>query len=89
MERVAYIVQSTKGYFKGFVAMLTPDEDGDNDNALFVIASTAKSKTLEEAQKQQAGLPADVKVYPNPIKSSENGLSWLSELKEANKEITA
>jgi hypothetical protein len=88
MEQVAYIVESTKGYFKGFIAVLTPD-DGDNDNALFVTASTGKYPTLEEAQAQMKGLPANIKAYPNPIKSSESGLSWLSELKEANKEISA
>jgi hypothetical protein len=81
MDKVAYIIENQKNQFKGFIAMLTPDE---NDAALFVIHSTDKSENLQEIQEKLKELPEDIKTFPNPIKSSENGLSWLSELESVN-----
>lgn len=83
MKTVAYIVENRKGLFGGFIASVVPDDD---DSSLFVTATTEKYHTLEEAQKELEKLPKDIKVYLNPIKSSESGLSWLSELEEANKD---
>jgi len=81
MDKVAYIIENQKKKFKGFIAILTPDTD---DSALFVIHSTDTSENLQEIQDKLKELPIDIKTFPNPIKSNENGLSWLSELEKAN-----
>lgn len=81
MEKVAYIIENQKKQFKGFIALLTPDKD---DSALFAIHSTDRSENLQEIQDKLKELPPHIKIFPNPIKSSENGLSWLSELESAN-----
>ena len=85
---VAYIVESSKGYFKAFVAH-TVESEGDNDSTLFVLASGGKSEKLEEVQEfLRTNVPNDVeKTFLNPIKSNESGLTWLSELERVNPEI--
>lgn len=81
MKKVAYIIETLDNKFKGFIALLTPDGD---DSALFVIHSTKKLEGVEAVQEELKKLPSDIKTFMNPIKSSENGLSWLSELEKAN-----
>jgi len=84
MDKVAYIIKTRKGEFRGFIALLTPDAD---DSALFVLHSTNKFTDLEQAREELKKLPSDIKPFMNPIDSSEDGLSWLSELKKANQVI--
>ena len=82
MNKVAYIIKTKQGSFKGFVALLNPDGD---DSALFVTHSTDRFSTVEQVQDELKKLPSDIKIFLNPIDSSENGLSWLSELEKQNK----
>lgn len=82
MNKVAYIIETNDNKFKGFVAILTPDTD---DSALFVTHSTDKFLNVEDVRLELDTLPSNIKKYTNPIKSSENGLSWLSELEKENK----
>lgn len=83
MELVAYIVESQNGRFHAFISALVPD---DTDSALFVQYKGKKSDDLEEVQDFLVNnSPEGAKeIYLNPIKSSEDGLSWLSELEAAN-----
>lgn len=71
MEKVAYIIETNKNKFKGFIALLTPDGD---DSALFVTNSINRFDNLDLAQEELKKLPSDIKVFLNPIKSSEIGL---------------
>ncbi len=81
MDKVAYIVENKFNKFRGYIALLNPDKD---DSALFVIHSTDKSENLQEIQEKLKELPEYIKTFPNPIKPSESGISWLSELEAVN-----
>ena len=81
MDKVAYIIKTKEGTFKGFIALLNPDGD---DSALFVLHSTKRFPTLEEAQEEVKNVPAGIKAFLNPITPNDSGLSWLSELEQAN-----
>ena len=82
MEHVAYIIKTREGKFRGFVAILNPD---GNDSALFVTNSTDKSDSLEEIQNKMKELPSSIRTFMNPISPNQTGISWLSELEDANK----
>lgn len=84
MEKVVYIIETKKGKFKPFVSSVHFMED-DNDSTLFVIASGDSFVDLKDAQKFATDNKGDMKVYLNPVKSNDTGLTWLSELDEANK----
>ena len=81
--KVSYVVETKKG-FRPFVAQVVPDDD---DSSLYVIASGTISKKLDESQdfidNNKKGID---KTYLNPIKASSMGVSWLSELENANPE---
>jgi hypothetical protein len=87
MDIVYYIIETFKGKFKPFVAqaVLSP---GDNDSSLFVVASGTRYETLEEAQSFLKENSPEGVIYLNPIKSSESGLSWLSEIVSVNSKET-
>ena len=85
MEKIVYIIETQKGKFKPFVSSVLFLEE-DNDSTLFVIASGDSFEDLKDAQKFVTENKGDMKVYLNPVKSSATGLTWLSELKDANKE---
>lgn len=85
MDLVCYIIELDNGKFKPFLSMIV-DDDGDDDNALYVSASKDSMDTLEQAQtfiKDKS--PPFVKIFLNPIKPSFGGITWLSELEEANR----
>lgn len=84
MENVVYIIETKNGNFKPFVASVHFMED-DNDSVLNVIANGETFEKLEDAQKFANDNKGDMKVYLNPVKSSFTGITWLSELEEANK----
>ena len=80
MEQICYIIESSKGYFKPFIGIVTPDDD---DSSLYPIASGNKG-TLEEAQKFLKENSGEMKFYLNSVKSNLSGLTWLSEILNAN-----
>lgn len=83
MDKVAYIIQIRPDAFRGYVALLNPDGD---DAALFVTASTNKFATVEQVQEEMKKLPSEIKTFMNPITPNQTGISWLSELEEANQQ---
>jgi hypothetical protein len=80
MRTVYYIIERhNNGKFKPFAATYAPG------CALLVIASGETSTDLASAQRFLTdNAPAGPDVFPNPVKSSEDGLTWLSELIAAN-----
>ena len=91
---VAYIVESSKRYFKAFVAH-TVELEGDNDSTLFVLASGGKSEKLEEVQEfLKTNVPNDVEkniFKPYQIKRKRFNLAFrVRESKSRNlkKEIS-
>lgn len=81
MDKVAYIIKTKQGSFKGFIALLNPDGD---DSALYVLHSTDRFTDLEKVQEELKQLPSDIKIFLNPISPNESGISWLSELEAVN-----
>ena len=81
MEQICYIIETMKGKFKPFIGQLVPDDD---DSSLFVIASGERFDELEGAQKFIKDNADDMKFYLNPVKSNESGLTWMSEILNAN-----
>lgn len=84
MENIIYIIETKKGKFKPFVSSVHFMEE-DNDSTLFVLGSGPACEKLEDAQKFATENAGDMKVYLNPTKSNFTGITWLSEIKEANK----
>ena len=84
MEKIVYIIETKKGKFKPFVSSVHFMED-DNDSTLFVIASGLSFDNLKDARKFATDNKGEMEVYLNPVKSNDTGITWLSEIKEANK----
>ena len=84
MERIVYIIETKSGKFKPFISSVH-FMDGDNDSALFVLASGNSFENLKDAQKFATDNKGDMKAYLNPVKSNDTGITWLSELESVNK----
>jgi len=89
MKKVAYIVKVTKNEtFRLFMADVIKIEE-DNDSLLNVTMTGPKFDSLEEAQKtlkvdHDTMLFKGITPYYNPVKSNGSGMTWLSELINAN-----
>lgn len=79
MRTVYYIIERHNGKFKPFAATYAPG------CALLVTASGDTSDDLATAQKFLTdNAPVGPDRFPNPVKSNDNGITWLSELIAAN-----
>ena len=83
-KNVCYILEKKNGKFKPFVSSVHFMDD-DNDSVLYVKANGPNYDTLSEAQDFVRTNAMGMKTYLNPIKPNSIGITWLSELEEANK----
>ena len=80
---IGYIIKTKKNMFKAFVG--TPIKD-DDDSFINILAAGIKSAELSEVQEFIENHSQGIdKLFINPVNSSMTGITWLSELKEAQK----
>lgn len=89
MQKVVFIIKNQKGRFGLHMSAIVYVDGPENDPVLYSLMVGPKYDTIIEAQ---AAIEIDrksleernIKIYLNPINSSPDGLTWLSELEAQN-----
>jgi hypothetical protein len=82
---VGFIVRRLNGKYKPMVGRVIESE-GDDDSFISVVGTQSSFLVLGQAQACFEGNGADNidKIYLRPVSSNGSGLTWVSELEDAN-----